>query len=349
MSPRTFRQRDGRTVATEAGHSDSLFWHILLKPSHFNPLPCVYAEELPQTVTFSGIIVACAMISSTFLWYWHLSRIEPRIIEPRTNKMAWRPLHTNHAIERVKLAIQFSESIPAKVSKQMSEAIGMKRHDLRMTGPTPVQTIDLQFTPGMSAPVAQPASTGWQFTRAAGNGLPLEAVLCDGTLLSYETSEYQRWDVFKRRLSKVLDEPVARAAVSLDLASVVLEYTDRFIFDGAAEQADVEDLLNGMTAVLPEAALQGRSLWHLHKGWFESEDGGEVLINQNFDAQDGSVPGRSDPIRSIQILNRSELRQHMFPLNIEQLAEHLEVLHNSTKSLFTRALAAKYHSSVGIG
>ena len=49
-------------------------------------------------------------------------------------RMTWRPLHNQHAIERVRLIVQFNEPVPSKVVRTMSENLAKKRNDLRMIG-----------------------------------------------------------------------------------------------------------------------------------------------------------------------------------------------------------------------
>lgn len=262
--------------------------------------------------------------------------------------MTWRPLHNTHAIERVKITVQFTTTVPAKVARQMSDAVFQKRHEHRLTGPTPIQMIDVNLTPGETGQVVNRVDGGWQYTRTSSNGLPLEAIILNQNTLSYETSEYQRWEVFKRRLEKFFDGAVSAASHSMDVETLILEYVDRFIFNGPATSANVADLLNGLEHVIPRQALEGKSLWHFHRGWFEEAQGGNILINQNFDAQDGNVLGRQDAKRSIQILTRADLRRSVYPVDIERMTHHLDILHDITKSHFMSALSKDHHSSVGL-
>jgi uncharacterized protein (TIGR04255 family) len=264
--------------------------------------------------------------------------------------MTWRPLHSQHAIERVRLIVQFSEQVPAKVVRKMSDALLALRHDIRMVGPTPVQGFGISMVQAEGGLIAQPqqVTDGWQFTRNASNDAPLEAVVFAGGSLTYETTEYQRWDAFKRRTKKVLDQVLQIACQSVDFQSVSIEYIDRFMYVGNASEAKVEDLLIGVSQMIHAGAVSGKHLWHLHRGWFEDLNGGKVLINQNFDAQEGIAAGQMVSTRSLQVLTKAELRADSFDLSIEKYEENLETLHTLTKSYFKAAIVKTHHESLGL-
>jgi uncharacterized protein (TIGR04255 family) len=272
------------------------------------------------------------------------------MINEGRKRMTWRPLHSQHAIERVRLIVQFSEQVPAKVVRRMSDALFALRHETRMVGPTPIQGFGFSMIQAEGGMIAQPQQVthGWQFTRNASNNLPLEAVDFDGSNLKYETTDYQRWDTFKRRTKKVLDEVLQIACQSVDLQSVSIEYIDRFMYLGNATEAKVDDLLAGASSMLHADAVSGKHVWHIHRGWFEDFMGGKVLINQNFDAQDGIVSGQNVPMRSLQVLTKADLRSDSFDLSIEKYEENLETLHDLTKSYFKAAIVQNHHESLGL-
>ena len=265
-------------------------------------------------------------------------------------RMTWRPLHSQHAIERVRLIVLFNEQVPAKVVRRMSDALFALRHETRMTGPTPVQHFGFSMVQaeGGMIPQPQPFTNGWQFTRNASNNAPLEAVVFDGMSLTYETTEYQRWDAFKRRTKKVLDQVLPIACESVDFQSISMEYINRFMYEGNATEARVINLLTDVSPMLHPDAVSGKHLWHLHRGWFEDFNGGKILINQNFDAQEGIAAGQSAPTRSLQVLTKAESRADSFDLSIEKYEENLETLHNLTKSYFKAAIVHMHHESLGL-
>jgi uncharacterized protein (TIGR04255 family) len=269
--------------------------------------------------------------------------------------MTWRPLHANHAIERLRLITHFTEAVPAKVSRQMSDCITKNRSATRMTGPTPLTTTTIEvpagpLPSGQVAPLTQQhVAQGWQFVRAASSGSPLEACIFDGNQLIYESVEYQRWNIAKRRYGSVLGEALAHASKSLDFASITMEYVDRFIYDGPAGEASPVELLPIVEQSLPDDPKSGKAFWHLHRGWFEDTPvGGSALINLNFNAQEGVLFGTSHRARSIHIVTSAEIRADRNDLSIERLDANLDLLHDLTKYHFKAAISEKYHKAIGI-
>lgn len=231
----------------------------------------------------------------------------------------------------------------------MADTLMPKRNDLRMVGPNPVQSFGFQFGPGMAAPIPQgQTNEGWQFTRNAANGAPLEAVVCSDDTLTYETSEYKRWTIFNQRLAKVVGDMLPLASTSLDLAGLTLEYVDRFVFEGAPENADARNLLVGAVGHIHEDAASGNSPWHLHSGWFENVPGGKVLINQNFDIQDGTRPDRTEPLRSIQILTNASFRVPHYDMDLDRFQQLLDELHAHTKLYVRKVLRPEILALIGL-
>lgn len=266
--------------------------------------------------------------------------------------MSWRPVNPSHAIERVRFVVKFRENVPSKLSRQMGDRIAAIRHETRLDGPSPVTAISfgVQIIDGQQLVAPQQSTVqGWQYVRKATNGQSLESVSLQGDQIIYETAEYRRWKTFKQRFEKIVAGLVEVASATLDVENVSLEYVDRFIFDGAPENASPAALLVGIDKYIHPDAASGRTLWHLHHGWFENHGDGDVLINQNFDAQDTVVEERKKSARSILILTRAELRSVNYPaVNEGPLPVHLDLLHDLTKSYFKNSVRADLHSSVGI-
>ena len=218
--------------------------------------------------------------------------------------MTWLPLRPEHAIERVRFEVQFSEVLPKKVVEQVGSRHDAKTTDTRF-GDRQEQQI-AKFVMGPSGPTVAPSKSGnevgWLSTRVAGVGNAIvEAVTMQNSLLSYESSDYRGWTKSFTRFQTVCGDLLAEAGNLVNAASATLEYTDRFVFDGDVTQAKPDGLLRaGILALLPESALGGRELWHVHRGWYETIGEDKCLINQNFDAQQGSTDFKKEA-RSVQI------------------------------------------------
>lgn len=261
--------------------------------------------------------------------------------------MNWRPLQAHNAIERVRLSVRFKQPMSERLSKKLSEQIAGLRNETRLVGPEVRAGVQIVHD-GVGLPKTSEIQSGWQFVRTSSNGAALEALVCEGDTFLYETSEYQRWEVFRRRFDKAAGGALAIAFETLDIAAVALEYYDRFVYDGPSDTANVEQLLPEMAGRLHANVISGKSLWHYHTGWFEDCDGGQVLINQNYDAQDGRVSGSDENVRSVAMLTRAELQDPHYRVTPETFSGNLELLHTLTKSYFQASISNNLYAAVGL-
>ncbi len=266
--------------------------------------------------------------------------------------MTWRPLHSRNAIERVRLTVQFTEPVPAKISRQMAASIQKTQSETRMQGPTPVSTtsFNVMVDPSGAPQVAPQAALppGWKFERFASNNVPVEACVFDGATFIYESSDYHRWSAMVQRVRKVAQDALQRASDALTFGLISLEYIDRFIFEGRATDAAIPGIFPGLENVLSSEAIEGRQLWHLHRGWYETSGEAILLVNQNMDAQDGQVLGREEPARSLQLTTRADLRSPHNSLEMAGWDSNLDLLHQTTDLHFKKVLSPHLHASVGI-
>lgn len=265
--------------------------------------------------------------------------------------MSWTPINPTHSIERVRVILQYREAVPSKLSRQMSEMVAKIRSELRFDGPTSLShfSVALQVGPeGQNAftPV-QTDHKGWQFARKSAVGNPLELIAQAGEQIIYETTEYRKWSTFRQRFGKIAADLAALAQLTLDTQLLSLEYFDRFVFSGPKEEATPTTLLAGLEHVLHPDALSGRTLWHLHKGWYEGQSQGDVLVNQNFDASD-LVQADGQISRAVTTLTKLELRADRFPVEDGDILSQLDFLHELSKSYFVLALRPEMRPAVGI-
>ncbi len=267
--------------------------------------------------------------------------------------MTWTPANPAHAIERVRFITKFRANIPTKLLRQMSERVASLQNETRLAGPVPLNGINLAFqvTPDGQPVFAEPTApqSGWQFSRNSTSTEAIEMIAAAGDQIIYETIDYRRWAVFKQRFEKVAGPILHMATATLDVETVSLEYFDRFTFVGPAEKALPGELLVGVDDNLHEDAKCGRTLWHVHRGWYENSEGGQVLINQNFDAnQSISKGGANVLVRSVSMLTKVDLRDGMFPVNDGAVVDRLDFMHQLSKYYFKSALQPNIRKIVGI-
>ena len=265
--------------------------------------------------------------------------------------MSWKPIFPEHAVERVRVVVTFSENVPGRLMSTLAEKFDQKRSDLGFGPQTQLATASFAIgvNQGALLPIQVPQGhAGWQFVREADTGLPVEAIVLNGNTLVYEMSEYSRWNLVLERFMDVCSEALLEIAGVVDAQSVVHDYFDRFVFSGAANAAQPSELLvDELTGSLPDEVKSGHQLWHLHRGWWDGDGEGRLLINQNYDALDAETPD-SELVRSIQIYTKAEKRMVDKGLDLARISEHLNQMHSKCNDAVRWSLNATMRSMVGL-
>jgi uncharacterized protein (TIGR04255 family) len=261
--------------------------------------------------------------------------------------MAWRPINSEHAIERVRIILNLQRFPPSKIFNKVVNQLDQRRTDSGFGAMVTQQMPPFPFP----VPAGMPQSflpPGGEFRRLNTEGEPIEVVSFIGQEIIYDTSEYISWEIFIKRVIDVMGPSIAILLQSEDIGNLALEYMDRFFYDGAVDQSRPEELLSGFNEMIPNADDLKGEMWHLHRGWFERHSTGRrLLINQNFDASDGVVDGSAR--RGVGITTRAEARVGMWPIDDDNLQPHLETMHTRVNSVFAQALTAEMCKTVGIG
>lgn len=266
--------------------------------------------------------------------------------------MSWRPLHDLHAIEKARLRIRFDNDkrIPPKVVKSIADDLDKRRSQLGFDSSSPHTGAQFGFRivdgrPEVASETRE--SVGRTYNRTVSNGATVEGLVIDPDEIVFETAEYGRWDLFFERFRSVSGYALKSALSVTDATHLIVEYVDRFIFDGAPEKADPSLILLGLEGALHEEALSGKSLWHLHRGWFEDLNGHPLLINQNLDAQMGQRPDQSS-VRSVQIYTKAEYAVGSRSLDENAINADLEALHKRNNQVFSSRLTQAARDMVNI-
>lgn len=262
--------------------------------------------------------------------------------------MAWRPIADKHAIERVRLTCVFSVELRPKLIARLADLFENQRTDL---GFGPMQEVKgqgfvLQIGPDGPRPPTAQTVLGWSFQKKAHDGSVLEAVTLENSNLIYETVEYTRWSEFHRRGKTILTDIVNEILTFDDMAGLVIEFFDRFIFEGPVEKADPRIILEIHDDLIPVSALESGNLWHLHRGWFEIGSKGKLLINQNLDAQDGVF--NQNPARSVSVLTKIEARAGFWELTSDSLTNDLPEMHTRSKQVLLDVIKRDTADMIGM-
>lgn len=221
------------------------------------------------------------------------------------------------------------------------------REQLRFAEAIPQEMHQFQIQPGMIAPIAQRVD-GWASTRAATPGVISEALTLNQGSLSYETTDYRGWAVAFKRFSSVALEAIRTVSNVVDFRVFALEYQNRFIFQGIPSEADPEQVLQPeLLKILSAGAQSGQYLWHLHRGWFESDADRSILMNQNIDAQDAKSPTGQD-VRALQFLTRAEFRPTPEQFDMRDIEVIADQLHSLCKDTFAASLSPTARQLAGV-
>lgn len=262
--------------------------------------------------------------------------------------MGWKPLHPKHAIERVRVVARFQEALPSRFLRKLAADYEGSRLELGFTSKNIRHGSQIALTASRIDVAAPDAMIGWDWQRLSPANSPMETLFLEGQVLVHEMVEYDRWQHYKDRL-EVVGLPVLGDILDvIDLASLTLEYIDRFVFHGEFTEARPDLLLKNVAETLHQDAASGFEPWHFHRGWFETTDGLRLLINQNIDAQDGRMDNGS-LARSVQVLTKTDFRPDKGEFDFASIKSHLDIMHKRSIDLFKGILQPGLLPEVGIG
>ena len=193
----------------------------------------------------------------------------------RETMLTWEPIHPNHAVERLRFEILFSEPLPRKIIEAVGAVFDAKRSDLRFDPreERQVQHFFVGPNPGIM-PQEPMIQNGWQSIRKSAANIPLEAVTFDSSNIVYESTDYRGWQKAFVRFESVCSDMLKAAGEAVNARAIVHDYVDRFVYDGpAGEAVPTEIVRKEFLPQFPKTILMGEELWHSHRGWFEYFDG----------------------------------------------------------------------------
>lgn len=263
--------------------------------------------------------------------------------------MPWAPIHAEHAIERVHFAVQFSEALPSRAVESIGKIFDQGSSGLRFEQRQPLHVTQLVVPPN-GQPGASSNQVGWSSVRTSGvKKSVMEALTLQPTMLTYESSDYRGWAKASERFVSVTQEVLSEAGKLVATGIAILEYSDRFLFNGKSEEAAPDGVIRTQfVAVLPDGARSGKELWHLHRGWFEPLLGQKCLVNQNFDATAGNTEFGKE-VRSVQVTTRCELRLEKKDVELTNVMSLFGPLHERSKEVFAAAIVENLAVVVGLG
>lgn len=264
----------------------------------------------------------------------------------------WKPIAEGHAIERVRIVLFLKSKIPTKTAAAVRESSNALLADTDFAHSQDrranVLEIAVNTNEGsLNIPAPNSQLVGWQMVRKNQDDQVIESLVLENNQFMYESTEYSSWGDFLDNFSKVSADGYDKLLAVEEVASLVLEYVDRFIYDGPSTEAEPSKLIERLVDEMPDKVLSGELSWHLHRGWFDELGDKTVLVNQNLDAQDG-LNQESAPTRTVQIYTKLEHREVEPMVDMSEVKHNLELMHKMAKRVFASVLVDDMKQKVGI-
>lgn len=197
----------------------------------------------------------------------------------------FRPAAGRHAIKGMAFSIEFA----APLSEATVAALGRLQEVHKNDLPRHVRMHSVTFdfakmgTPGQARMAPQGPFT---LSKVLPNGEAEISFSVTHEGLSVSCSVYSRWNEMwakARRLFKSAADIIQAEAI---VATAVLNYLDKFDWDGDIDKADTSQLLKADSIYLTPRVSKELGQWHCHQGFFEWGDNPVThaqLINVNLD------------------------------------------------------------------
>jgi hypothetical protein len=233
----------------------------------------------------------------------------------------WRPIHDNHAIDVMAVAVVFAEAIPTIPFKRI---IRFAEEATNLAGLRGRQNISsLQFTLGGASPVPPAPTQGQVFNSfvEAGEGTVVpnqiaEQLSVEQFQIVYRTWRYVSWDWQAERIGILVLPLLAAAIESVPLASIKMEYLDRFRFDAEdVSAAKYSAVLREGSPLIPPHGFLRNDLWHSTTGAFV-DDKRNVLEQVQILALDDAPPVEPNKART-RWLNITTTRDYRFTQGVD--------------------------------
>ena len=257
--------------------------------------------------------------------------------------------------------VTFAQPLPDRLFKKMLNVAEKAAFATSLNSRHSVNALQFAINPTGSQ-IVSPGSVGRLFNRImeTPDGMPIsnrvaEQLRVEQSAVSFRTWQYVSWSLHCTQMRTLMTSALDIAMSAATLASVRLEYLDRFRFDGDVASADPGQLLRLDSPLIARHIFSVKDLWHSHTGAFVMTGSGNKQLQQlMIDAldepafpQDG-VP----PVRWVNITTALEERfapeqQNEKEMDAGAVFRSLETMHGQLKDMLaaviTDRLAARIY------
>lgn len=265
--------------------------------------------------------------------------------------MPWKPITQHHAIERVRVSLNFKTHLSEKMVTNLSRLVEELPAEDRLGDREKSIHQGMQIVVGpQGQQVTNSTMNGFMFRRKSDLGAVVEALIIAPDRFSYEVAQYTRWTNFLDRYWTISADVLGRLADDADIQAFSLEYQDRFNFSGKVQDARPSTLLApDILRALPASVQTSSDMWHIHRGWFETFGNTKFLVNQNLDAQNGQpMTPDAKEFRSASVAtivtdtNMSEVK------SAEGFRDELSQMHDLSTKVVREALCEDIQKEIGL-
>ncbi len=263
--------------------------------------------------------------------------------------VTFEPLFPAHAIERCTIVIAFDAAVPFKLFDKIAlegEA-NLAKAGLNKLAVASGFQIDMP-----SGQVRRIEGGGPKTLSTADGSLQL---LLTSNAIQWTSTAYFRWAPYLDQFYSSVAPLLQSFAEAVSIASVKLEYLDRFFWSGTWDDFAPEELLKLDSGFVVAAALKHARQWHSHAGWFEREKGPmRRLVNVNIDALDAVLPNSTStrPCVGILTLTQDQPSQgssnQIFSGDGVMLKAALTNQHEALKSLIRDIIVERMAKRIGL-
>jgi len=252
----------------------------------------------------------------------------------------------NHSIQNAVLAVEWAPEIDANELAVVCESA----HEILLAYPKvdPLQTLRLNVAPAGPSIASIPQVTGYAYSRLSSSGVLQKQIQIGRASCLILVSDYKRWKDLIGEVKAIFAKVTGNLPSGVTITTAGLQYSDRFVWKGAADELDLAEVFRSNSPYLTPHALRCKQPWHSHHGYFEaSEDPVSFngLNNINVDVVDGQDG------RAIQILtaHRASLQTPVLAIDaMDSVLALLDALHGLNESVFKQLLSEQLLGKINL-
>ena len=263
----------------------------------------------------------------------------------------FEPIHDAHAIEQVALVVSMSQGLADAEFNAACAAADRFKAELPGTQQLQFQTIALG---AFGIPPAMGAFGGRVFTSSRKDGSIESELRVERHGIGFRTTAYTRWPLIWEQARRYFETLLPFYLAGAEIASISLNYVDKFFWDGDSLAMAPNLLLRPGSAFICPHVFEAKDLWHSHMGVFQRADQAiKRLLNINLDCLDENQPAPRRIVTITTILTDMLNQAGYAPLHrpdsgTEFFCMRANQLHEDNKTLLAEIINDRMCKRIGL-